>query len=103
MLQLFLSLSIPQLLLLGTGIYILYLLTTHILLDPNRSIPGPFLARFTRLWYLYAIYVGDFEFTDIEFHRRYGPIWRIAPGEYSIDDVDALKTIYGLGSGYVKV
>jgi hypothetical protein len=102
MLQILLALSVPKLLLLGCGIYILFLLT-QCLLDPLRSIPGPFLARFTRLWYLYAIYKGDFELTDIEFHKRYGAIWRVAPGEYSIDDVDAAKTIYGHGKAFVKV
>lgn len=32
-----------------------------------------------------------------------GPIVRIAPNEYSIDDFDALKTIYGHGSSFIKV
>jgi hypothetical protein len=32
-----------------------------------------------------------------------GPIVRIAPNEYSIDDPDAVKVIYGLGSQFIKV
>ncbi|KAE9372197.1 cytochrome P450 [Stipitochalara longipes BDJ] len=70
--------------------------------DPLRSIPGPFLARFSRLWYFLEIYKGSFEETNIELHRRYGPIVRIAPYEYSIDDVDAARTIYGHGNAFVK-
>ncbi|KFY74560.1 hypothetical protein V499_05422 [Pseudogymnoascus sp. VKM F-103] len=46
--------------------------------SPLRDIPGPFLARYTR------------------------PIVRIAPNEYSIDDPDAVKVIYGLGSQFIK-
>jgi hypothetical protein len=71
--------------------------------DPLRSIPGPFLARFSRLWYFLEIYKGSFEETNIELHRRYGPIVRVAPHEYSIDDVDAARTIYGHGNAFVKV
>lgn len=39
---------------------------------PLQSIPGPFLARFTRLWYLYRVWKGDFEKVNIELHRKYG-------------------------------
>ena len=87
------------LLLVGTIVYGLQ----QYLFDPLRSIPGPFLARFSRLWYFLEIYKGSFEETNIELHRRYGPIVRIAPYEYSIDDVDAARTIYGHGNAFVKV
>ncbi|TVY29916.1 Pisatin demethylase [Lachnellula hyalina] len=66
-----------------------------ILLDPLRHLPGPRIARFTRLWYLYQIYQGRFEQVNIALHQKYGPIVRIAPGEYSLDDVNAAKIIYG--------
>jgi hypothetical protein len=75
----------------------------QVLLDPLRSIPGPFLARFTRLWYFYNVYKGDFEITNIKLHEKYGPIVRVAPNQYSVDDPDAAKTIYGHGTSFVKV
>jgi len=84
------------------AIFLFYHFVQYIL-DPLRSIPGPFLARFTRLWYCLEIYKGSFEVVDVELHRKYGPIVRIAPHEYSIDDVDAARTIYGLGNAFVKV
>ena len=85
-----------------------------------RGIPGPFLARFTRFWKLKEIYKGHFEKTNVKLHRKYGtscpkspstmsdfgrtgPIVRIAPNEYSIDDPEAVKIIYGLGSHFIKV
>lgn len=37
-----------------------------------RSIPGPFLARFTRLWELHAVYKHDFATYSIALHRKYG-------------------------------
>jgi hypothetical protein len=39
---------------------------------PLRSVPGPFLARFSRLWYLRAVSKGNFEKTNIELHRKHG-------------------------------
>ncbi|PVH73220.1 cytochrome P450 oxidoreductase [Cadophora sp. DSE1049] len=72
------------------------------LLSPLRSIPGPFWARFTRLWKLSEIYGGRFEKTNIELHRKYGPVVRIAPNEYSIDDPEAVAEIYGLGGQFAK-
>ncbi|GME52508.1 Cytochrome P450 [Neofusicoccum parvum] len=69
---------------------------------PLQSIPGPFLARFTRLWYLYRVWKGDFEKVNIELHRKYGPIVRITPYEYSIDDPSAIRPIYGHGTHFVK-
>ncbi len=71
--------------------------------DPIRSIPGPFLARFSRFWYFFELYKGSFEETNIKLHKRYGPIVRIAPYEYSVDDVDAARTIYGHGNAFIKV
>jgi len=40
--------------------------------SPLRSVPGPFLARFTDLWYLWHIYKGDFEHDNLALHRKYG-------------------------------
>jgi hypothetical protein len=45
-----------------------------LLRDPLRSVPGPFLARFTRLWYLRKVWRGDFEKTNIALHKKYGSV-----------------------------
>lgn len=37
-----------------------------------RSVPGPFLARFTRLWELHAVYKHDFATYSIALHKKYG-------------------------------
>ena len=41
-------------------------------LTPLRDVPGPWLAKFTRLWLFHAINSQDFEKTDILLHRKYG-------------------------------
>ncbi|TGO56932.1 hypothetical protein BOTNAR_0212g00080 [Botryotinia narcissicola] len=96
MLEEIISLPIWALITIPVSIYILSTVFLAII-DPLRHIPGPFLARFTRAWYCWKIYEGYFERTNHQFHTRYGPIVRIAPHEYSIDDVDAAKVIYSIG------
>jgi hypothetical protein len=96
------ELSFGSLALLASSLLVLYFIVDFIR-DPLRDIPGPLLARFTRLWYFIEIYKGSFEVTNVKLHKKYGPIVRIAPHEYSIDDVDAAKTIYGHGNAFVKV
>lgn len=70
--------------------------------SPLRSVPGPFLARFTRLWYLFRVAGGHFEAHNVALHRRYGPIVRVAPGMYSLDLPDAVGAVYGVGSRMPK-
>lgn len=82
------------------------------LVSPLRSVPGPFPARFTRLWYLRELVRENFEQTNIQLHRKYGTstgslhdtdwmclpslgnIVRLAPNLYSFDDPEAIKVIY---------
>ncbi|QKX54964.1 uncharacterized protein TRUGW13939_02054, partial [Talaromyces rugulosus] len=48
------------------------------------------------------VYYGTFPITSRKLHQKYGPVVRIAPNEYSIDDPNAAKVIYGSGNGYIK-
>ncbi|EXJ72455.1 uncharacterized protein A1O5_04959 [Cladophialophora psammophila CBS 110553] len=66
------------------------------------SAPGPLLARFSRFWYLRALIRGDFEQINIELHRKYGKIVRLEPNSYSIDDPEAIKTIYTISTPWMK-
>jgi cytochrome P450 len=75
--------------------------------DPLRDIPGPFLARFTKLWYLANVYKGSHEQDAISLHRRYArpgehfaPIVRLGPNMYSIKTPE--KIVYGIGSKMPK-
>ncbi|PWY74505.1 cytochrome P450 [Aspergillus sclerotioniger CBS 115572] len=69
---------------------------------PGRDIPGPVMARYTRLWYIWQMIKGDFQYTNMKLHRDHGKIVRIAPGWYSLNDIDALKSIYAHGSRFIK-
>ncbi|KID78346.1 Pisatin demethylase [Metarhizium brunneum] len=70
--------------------------------SPLRYLPGPFWARFTRLWYVKRVYEGHFEHDNIQLHRRYGRVVRIAPNMYSIDAPEAVGTVYGIASKMPK-
>ncbi|GES65961.1 cytochrome P450 monooxygenase [Aspergillus terreus] len=66
------------------------------------SIPGPIYTRFTKLWYFNRVRRGRFEQDNIDLHRRYGPVVRVAPDHYTINDRAAIRTIYGTGSKFAK-
>ncbi|CAG9989189.1 unnamed protein product [Clonostachys byssicola] len=72
----------------------------QLLASPLRDIPGPFWARYTRLWYLYKSNAGNFHLDNIKLHDTYGKIVRVAPNMYSISSVD--KAVYGVGSHFAK-
>lgn len=44
--------------------------------DPLRKVPGPFWARYTRLWEVYHVRKGNFHLLNIELHERYGKLPR---------------------------
>ena len=49
---------------------------------PLRDIPGPWLAKFTRLWLLQAYASRSFQNINLDLHRSLGPliIWIILQG-----------------------
>jgi hypothetical protein len=42
------------------------------LLSPLRSVPGPFAAKWTDLWYLIRVSRGNYEQDGITLHEKYG-------------------------------
>ncbi|KAK5047475.1 hypothetical protein LTR84_006571 [Exophiala bonariae] len=71
-------------------------------LSPLSGIPGPFIARFTRLWLAYHGWKGDFHIVLTEVHEKYGTTVRVGPDEVLTLSPDAIKKIYGAGSLFNK-
>ncbi|KAH9882373.1 hypothetical protein J1614_000609 [Plenodomus biglobosus] len=71
-------------------VWIIYTRTLH----PLASVPGPFWASISRMWYMYRIYIGDMDQVQRRLHERYGPIVRIAPNEVSTTEASAIPKIY---------
>lgn len=67
------------------------------------GIPGPALAKCTRLWKLRSVWKGNHHLTEIALHRQYGPLVRIGPRHVSVGDPAAIPVIYGLNKGFTKV
>jgi hypothetical protein len=80
----------------------LLLWLSRALFSPLKHIPGPFWTRFTSLWYFNRVRHGRFEHENIKLHQQYGSVVRIAPNQYSISDISAIKTVYGAGSQFTK-
>ena len=95
-----------------TFILILFALPLALIIFPTiyqayftslRNVPGPRLAKFTRIWLAKAFASRQYHKISTELHRKYGPIVRIAPNEYSIDHVDAAQVIYRSRDPLAKV
>lgn len=67
-----------------------------------QDVPGPFLAKFTNLWYLYECRLCRRFLTVHEAHAKYGKLVRVTPNQVSIADPDAIPIIYGHGTGFLK-
>lgn len=76
------------------SLYILYVREG----TPLRSIPGPFFASITKLWIFQQQRGYQRHRVDIDLHRKYGPIVRIAPSEVLVSSPQSLKTIYGMST-----
>lgn len=48
--------------------------------SPLRKVPGHFLARFTRLWEVYAVLKHDFPTYNAELHKKYGKVSSLTLG-----------------------
>ena len=66
-----LSLSPINLIIVGIAALVIRFLIT-LVKSPSLSIPGPFLGRFTNLWYLWQMKRGDFHHTNIKLHEKNG-------------------------------
>lgn len=65
--------------------------------------PGPFLASYTNWWRFFDVLSRRAEQTHIQLHKKYSDIVRLGPNVLAFADPRALKTIYGLNKGFVKV
>lgn len=65
--------------------------------------PGPLLASLTDWWRFWDVYGQRPEVTHRALHKKYGDVVRLGPNTLSFSDPRALKSIYGLNKGFIKV
>lgn len=84
------------------GSLAVHLLTNKFYKGLNRY-PGPTVAAYTNWWRFFDAWKRTPELTHIELHRKHGDIVRLGPNVLSFADPKAIKEIYGLNKGFVKV
>jgi len=69
---------------------------------PLAKVPGPVLAGATPLWLVWQCMNQRRPSLDLELHKRYGGVVRIAPNEIIFSNPEYFKTVYGAGSKFTK-
>ncbi|OWP01607.1 cytochrome P [Marssonina coronariae] len=65
--------------------------------------PGPLLASLTDWWRFWLVYRRSPHVEHIRLHEELGDVVRLGPNCLSFADPKALKDIYGLNKGFIKV
>lgn len=78
-------------------------LTRNYLTPKVSTVPGPFLARLSNLWRFINVANGHAEVTLYKLYQKYGDYVRLRPNVVSVRHLEAIKTIYGINTGYQKV
>lgn len=71
-------------------------------LNAKSKIPGPKLFALTKWRLALEDYKGTRTRSIQALHLKYGPIVRIGPNEVHCNSLNALRTIYGAGSGFER-
>ncbi|KZL74867.1 cytochrome p450 oxidoreductase [Colletotrichum incanum] len=67
-----------------------------------KDIPGPWLASFSNLWKLRAVWKQNMHRENLRVHEDYGDIVRIGPNHVSLADPKSLRAIYGVQNVFPK-
>jgi hypothetical protein len=65
--------------------------------------PGHWAAGYSNWWRLWDVNKRNHQWTNISLHRKHGDVVRLGPNVLSFADPRAIKAIYGLNKGVVKV
>jgi hypothetical protein len=81
------------------AIYCIYNYYFH----PLAGIPGPLSARLGfSTWRLTHHWCGTYAWSHKALHDRYGPVVRTGPNLVTTTNAEAVRLIYGNGTGYEK-
>ncbi|KAK5957816.1 hypothetical protein OHC33_001005 [Knufia fluminis] len=83
------------------GVYI-NCIAYRLFLNPLNSIPGPFLARLSKLNHAFQNKGFTAHHTLLEMHERYGKFVRVGPNDVSVSDVDGIEVISSAKSKCTK-
>jgi hypothetical protein len=78
--------------------YIFYQTRVH----PLANVPGPFLAKLTPLWLVWQCMNYRRPRLDLQLHKNYGSVVRIAPNEIIFSNPAYFREVYGAGTKFTK-
>lgn len=90
----------------GLGAIVLGIIIKLLLTRYRRhlgAIPGPFVASFSNLWKLAAIYSEDMPGWNVSVHEKYGRVVRIGPSHVSFSSPEAFHVIHAAKQAFPKV
>lgn len=82
--------------------FLSYIVTYRLFFHPLCTVPGPCLARLTKLWLIWHARRGKNHILMPALHKRYGPIVRITPDQVLVCDGDAIRIAYGAATKFTK-
>lgn len=85
------------------GVAVVAWLTKNRFNNGLNKYPGPFVASLTDWWRFVDVWGRRPDITHRKLHDKYGDVVRLGPNSLSFADPEALKTIYGLNKGFIKV
>lgn len=68
----------------ATVLWISYQVIYELCLSPLSPFPGPFWARFTDLWHVAVVTIGQEHTTIYALHEKYGPVVRLGPNKLCV-------------------
>ena len=71
--------------------------------SPLKSIPGPFLAKWTNIWRLVMVARKQYHTVLRDMHKQYGSVVRIGPNVLSLSDPQWIKIVYSTRGDFEKV
>lgn len=87
------------------GIIVLFccrILYNRYQLGLDKAAPGPFSRTISSVPRLLSVYRGFSHEDDMNLHRKYGSLVRLAPNLISVSDPAAINAIYGIGTKFFK-
>lgn len=63
-------------------------------LNGLKGLPGPWLASFSNLWKVIAVYRDEMHIKGAAIHDKYGPIVRIGPHHVSVSSSESFNKVH---------
>ncbi len=85
------------------GLILCHYLVSQFITNGLNRYPGPWLAKFSKLWLRWDVQTNRHQRHLLELHRTHGDVVRVGPNNLSIANPDYVTLIYGVKREFLKV